>query len=130
MENHSLCIPKNPQGTKCYIEDHKSNLYFTSVGKTTLDKFTAIACFSNKKTCGNKTALLSTLPPPNNNSFHQIETLLYSFIWSKKRDKIARKTIINTVKNGGLIMIDIRTFDKALKISWLKKICDQNFQDD
>lgn len=74
--------------------------------------------------------LLSSLPSPDNNSFHQMETLFYSFIWSNKRDKIARKTIINTKENGGLKMIDIRTFDKALKISWVKKICDENFQAD
>ena len=74
--------------------------------------------------------LLSSLPSPDNNSFRQIETLFYSFIWNNKRDKIARKTKINTVENGGLKMIDIRTFDKALKISWVKKICDKNLQAD
>ena len=67
--------------------------------------------------------LLSSLPSRNNNFFRQIETLFYSFIWNNKRDKIARKTIINTVENGGLKMIDICTFDKALKISWVRKIC-------
>lgn len=27
-------------------------------------------------------------------------------------------------------MIDIRSFDKALKIFWIKKICDENFHAD
>ena len=63
--------------------------------------------------------LLTSLPSPTKNSFHQTETIFYSFIWGNKRDKIARKILINTIENGGLKMIDIRTFDKVLKISWV-----------
>ena len=69
--------------------------------------------------------LLTSLHSPTNNSFCQIETIFYSFIWGNKRDKIARKILINTIVNGGLKMIDIHTFDKALKISWVKKIWDE-----
>ena len=55
--------------------------------------------------------LVITLPSLDNNCFHLIETLFfYSFIWK-------RKTMINTVENGGLKIIGIRTFDKALKVS-------------
>ena len=74
--------------------------------------------------------LLTSLPSPTNKSFHQIETIFYSFIWGNKRDKIARKILINMIENGGLKMIDIRTFDKALKISWVKKIWDENYHAD
>ena len=54
--------------------------------------------------------LLTCLPSPTSNSFHQIETIFYSFIWGNKRDKIERKILINTIENGGLKLIDIRTF--------------------
>ena len=74
--------------------------------------------------------LLTSLPSPTNSSFHQIETILYSFIWGNKRDKIARKILKITIENGGLKLIDIRMFDKTLKISWVKKIWDENYHAD
>ena len=42
----------------------------------------------------------------------------------------ARKTIINYIKDGGLKMTDIRSFAKALKISWIKQVWDVNYQAD
>jgi len=53
---------------------------------------------------------------------------LFSFIWGGKGDKIARKIIINDIEEGGLKMTDIRSFAKALKISWIKKVWDVNYQ--
>ena len=47
-----------------------------------------------------------------------------------KGDKIARKTIIDDIEDGGLKMTDIRSFAKALKISWIKKVWDVNYQAD
>ena len=70
--------------------------------------------------------LFTTLLTPND-SFFKLETLFFSFIWGGKGDKIARKIIINDIENGGLKMIDIRSFAslaKALKISWIKKVWD------
>ena len=74
--------------------------------------------------------LLTTLPSPNDLSLKELETLFFSFIWGGKRDKIARKTIINDIEDGGLKMTDIRSFAKALKISWIKKVWDVNYQAD
>ena len=59
-----------------------------------------------------------------------METLLFSFIWSGKGIKIARKTIINDIEDGGLKTTHIRSFAKALKISWIKKVWDVNHQAD
>ena len=38
--------------------------------------------------------------------------------------------IINDIEKGGLKMTDIRSFAKALKISWIKKVWDVNYQAD
>ena len=73
--------------------------------------------------------LLTTLPPPEDTFVKELETL-FSFIWGGKGDKIARKTIINDIEDGGLKMTDIRSFAKALKISWVKKVWDVNYQAD
>ena len=62
--------------------------------------------------------------------FKELETLFFSFIWGGKGDKIARKIIINDKENGGLKMTDIRSFAKALKISWIKEVWNVNYQAD
>ena len=74
--------------------------------------------------------LLTTLPSPNDPFLKELETLFFSFIWGGKCDKIARKTIINDIEDGGLKMTDIRSFAKAPKISWIKKVWDVNYQAD
>ena len=40
--------------------------------------------------------------------------------------KIKRDVIMRDFKNGGLKMIDIRSFIEALKCSWNKKYLDEN----
>ena len=74
--------------------------------------------------------LFTTLPTPNDSFLKELETLFFSFIWDGKGDKIARKIIINDIENGGLKMTDIRSLAKALKISWIKKVWDVNYQAD
>ena len=54
----------------------------------------------------------------------EVNTLLYNFLWDGKGDKVKRTTMINDYEQGGLKMIDLKTFNKALKISWLQKYFD------
>ena len=51
----------------------------------------------------------------------QINKIIYNFIWNKT-DRIKRKTLINTIENGGLNMIDLESKYKALKASWIPKL--------
>ena len=91
------------------------------IGKIQVIKSLAISKFVH---------LFTTLPTPNDSFLKELETLIFSFIWGGKGDKIARKIIINDIENGGLKMTDIRSFAKALKISWIKKVWDVNYQAD
>ena len=91
------------------------------IGKIQVIKSLAISKFVH---------LFTTLPTPNDSFLKELETLFFSFIWDGKGDKIARKIIINDIENGGLMMTDIRSFAKALKISWIKKVWDVNYQED
>ena len=52
--------------------------------------------------------------------------MFYSFLWSGKGDKIKRDVMISDYKNGGLRMIDIKSFDKTLKSTWVKKYLDND----
>ena len=67
--------------------------------------------------------LLSPLPS-NYNALNQINKLFYQFLWNGKGDKIKRKIMINDYCDGGLKMIDLISFNKALKTTWIKKYLD------
>ena len=54
----------------------------------------------------------------------EVNSLFYDFLWDGKSDKIKRKVMINDFKDGGLRMLDIESFNKALKCSWIKKYLD------
>ena len=48
----------------------------------------------------------------------------FSFLW-KGPDKIARKTVVGSVKDGGLGMPDIYAIYKAQRINWLRRFFDE-----
>ena len=69
--------------------------------------------------------LLSSLRS-NYKVLNEINDLLYTFLWNGKGDKIKRKVMINDFGVGGLKMIDISSFSKSLKTTWIKKYLDNN----
>ena len=72
----------------------------------------------------------SCLSPLNLNAkaIKEVNKLLYSFLWNGKGDKIKRNIIINEYQNGGLRMIDIESFCKSLKGTWIKKYLNEENQ--
>jgi len=52
---------------------------------------------------------------------NKINDLLYTFLWNGEDDKIKWKVMINDFGVGGLKMIDISSFNKSLKITWIKQ---------
>ena len=67
--------------------------------------------------------ILSPLPT-NQRVLEEINTLFFNFLWNGRGDKIKRNTMINDYSEGGLGMIDLISFDKALKSTWVKKYLD------
>ena len=63
-----------------------------------------------------------SLTPPED-FIKTVNDMAFSFLWSKKPDKIKIKTIIADYLDGGLKMLDIETFIKAQKIMWIKRLC-------
>ena len=51
----------------------------------------------------------------------EVDKMFFNFLWNSNTNKIARNTIIRTIEQGGLKMIDIRSKVKALKIAWIKR---------
>ena len=62
--------------------------------------------------------------PTSSEHLRDINNLLYQFLWDGKRDKIKRAEMINDYATGGLKMLDIQTFNRALKAKWIQKYLD------
>ena len=63
--------------------------------------------------------VLSSLPTYQG-ALKKINSLLYGFLWDKKRDKIKRVEMINDYHKGGLTIMDIQSFNESLKINGYK----------
>ena len=57
----------------------------------------------------------------NAKAIKEVNKLFFSFLWNDKGDKIKRDIMINDYSNGGLKMLDIESFSKSLKATWIKK---------
>ena len=53
--------------------------------------------------------------PTNHRALEEIKSIFYNFLWDGKGDKIKRHTMISDYESGGLKMIGIKSFNKALK---------------
>jgi hypothetical protein len=47
--------------------------------------------------------------------------MCYSFVWNNKPDRISRKTVVKSVRDGGLGFPDIKKFISSLKLTWIRK---------
>lgn len=50
-----------------------------------------------------------------------MQRIIYNFIWDKT-ERIKRNTLIGSVLNGGLAIVDIECKIKALKASWVPRL--------
>ena len=71
------------------------------------------------------THLISSLSIPKQ-IINEINKEIFAFIWKYKRDKIARKTLINDSKNGGINMIDFNSYCNAIKATWIPRLLNNN----
>ena len=68
--------------------------------------------------------ILTILPMPPLSFFKDLDSIFYKFIWNNKPDKIKRTTMINRRIHGGFNMIDMLSFAKSLKTTWVKLYLD------
>ena len=62
----------------------------------------------------------------NHKIIKEINNMFFNFLWNNKGDKIKRSVMINNYENGGLKMVDISSFNKSLKTTWVKKYLDDS----
>ena len=65
---------------------------------------------------------LLTVIPRSVEFLKEVKSIIYNFLWSGKPDKINRPTTMLQCSQGGMNMINIFNFEKAIKVSWIKKI--------
>ena len=51
--------------------------------------------------------------------------MFYNFLWNDKSDEIKRKVMINDYSEGGLKMINVVSFNRSLKSTWIKRYLDK-----
>ena len=66
--------------------------------------------------------LFMSIPNPSEHLLKAINVSFFKFIWKGKPDKISRKQIVGSYENGGLKMVDVIHFSRALKLTWLRRM--------
>ena len=66
--------------------------------------------------------LFTSLSNPDYTFFQSLKKTIMKFIWNNKPAKIKHSILINDIKNGGLKLLDPKSFCEALKLSWVKRI--------
>ena len=89
-----------------------SNRNITPLGRVTICKSLLISKITH---------ILISLPTPSEETFKLVETLLINFIWKNKRHEVSKDTLYRDIGEGGLNMINIIEFEKALKLTWIRK---------
>ena len=69
---------------------------------------------------------LSVLKTPSQEAFNSINKMIFEFVWDGKPEKIKRNRLFSMYENGGLKLTDVSLFEKALKMSWIKRYLDPN----
>ena len=94
-----------------------SKRILTPYGRITVLKSLAIAKINH---------LLLSLPNPTQNMISELNSMFFKFLWNGKIDKIKRDVTIKTYKEGGLKMIKVESFIQALKITWIRRIIQED----
>ena len=88
----------------------------TLIGRITVIKSLALSKFVH---------LFTSLPAPPNELIKELEKMFYKFLWNSEPDRIKRRIIIKNTTGVGLRMVELKSFIKALKVSWFRRILQQ-----
>ena len=89
----------------------------TPIGKITIIKSLLISKITH---------IMLSLPTTNERTMMNLDTVFRNFLWNDKPPSFNKKILENTCSLEGLKMTNLKTFDQALKISWLKRLKNGN----
>ena len=87
--------------------------HITPLGKITVIKTLILAKI---------TYLLINLPDPPHTFVAELEKEVYKFLWDGKNNKIKKSVVCQGYAKGGLRMVDIQTYIRVLKLSWIRRL--------
>ena len=127
VNKHTVFIVKYIFNGKKKIKDHNFKHFLTCMILREYRRLTFLGKIVVLKSliASQLVYILSPLPTKHA-ALDEINNMFYDFLWSRRGDKIKRDVMINDYKNGGLRMIDIKSFNKALKSTWVKKYLDND----
>ena len=56
----------------------------------------------------------------------RVQTAIFDFIWDSKPPKVRNQTMITEIRDGGLKILDFQSQMKALKLTWVKRLYNNN----
>ena len=66
--------------------------------------------------------MFAVLPNPDNSTLVKTKNLFKDNIWGEGQVKIVTKQLEKTIEEGGLKLINIDLFNKALKLTWITRL--------
>ena len=70
--------------------------------------------------------LFGNRPDPPDDFLHELNMLLFQFLWDGKQSTIGRKIVCQSYEDGGLGMVDVFTVLSCMKIAWLRRLMLEN----
>ena len=67
------------------------------------------------------THMLLSLPSPNDDLVSELNALFADFLWANRPPKLRREILGDEIRDGGLKHHNIKLFETAMKLGWLKR---------
>lgn len=112
LDNMELNINYNIEQMQKILNNWRYR-HLTPYGKITIIKSLALSKLTH---------LSIILPILDDKLAERIEKIFFDFIWNSKPDKINRQMCKMPQSQGGLNMVCVKTFWRALKISWVRRL--------
>ena len=68
------------------------------------------------------TYFLMNIPRPPDDMINEINKMCFQFLWNNRSSKIKKDVLIKECSEGGLGMIEIESFNKTLKLTWMRRL--------
>jgi len=92
---------------------HWSKRFLTVLGRITVVKTLLLPKMNH---------LVLSLPTPHDDIIRDINSKFYQFIWGGKVDRVSRNQMALKYDKGCASMVQFESFEKALKITWIRRI--------
>jgi hypothetical protein len=66
--------------------------------------------------------LVLIVPSLNKSIIAKIESKIFDFLWDSKPSQVSKSFVIQKKQKGGMDLVDVSTFWKSLKVSWLRRM--------